>query len=94
MEKSELKAAFSMKTPAQCIDFAYNAIEESYNKGFMHAEQNMDPPVSADEDSAVAIDFALNQLKEAKERGLSIDDLIQDLTIRSCRFMANPVKLY
>lgn len=32
-------------------------------------------------------EFAINKVKEAKERGLSLDDLLRELTLESIHYM-------
>lgn len=101
MKKIEIATAIAGLNPEELIKFISTRIElsnfEGYKQGFKEGVEetevkfNTEEEINPEEDSEGAIAFALNQLKEAKERGVSIDELIRDLTIRSCRFMPNTI---
>lgn len=86
MQKETILNEIDGLTTDQIADYIVGALDGAYDEGQEDAEEAQDE-IDPEEDSAPVIAFALKELQEAKERGLSIDDLIRDLTIRSCRFM-------
>lgn len=93
MEILEIKKKIATLPADQLADYFAEAISESYDEGYEDGE-NLSP---SEEENSGNIQFCLNELTEAKERGMTIDDLIRDLTIRSCVHMqviAVPASLF
>lgn len=85
MEIKEIQERIKSLPHDQLADFVDNAIDEAYDEGYDARGDEIEEPDT--EDNSTNIEYCLIQLKDAKERGLSIDDLIADLTIRSCIYM-------
>jgi len=93
MEIEEIKKKIEGLDKTDLLDFIKKAVEDSHLNGFNEGYEDGEQSLDDSDESAANIEFCLNELKEAQERNLSIDELIRDLTIRSCKFMKPTAKI-
>jgi hypothetical protein len=86
-EIKEVEAELKSLQPDEIPGYVANKISEAYESGHEDGYEAGESLYPDDEDTKAGIAFAISQVQEAIQRNLTLPELLQDLTIRSCKFM-------